>query len=74
MRLRFFANDIRQHRLNLSYRRSYFLTHVHMYTQLIYCDLSPALLKLRPKALYKCDCYEYYLYIFYTPGSVDPRN
>jgi len=33
----------------------------HIYIQLIYCDLLPALLKLRPKALYKCDYYYYFL-------------
>ena len=28
----------------------------------VICDLPPALLKLRPKALYKCDYYYYYYY------------
>ena len=36
----------------------------HIYIQLIYCDLLPALLQLRPKALYKCDYYYYYLLIY----------
>ena len=36
----------------------------HIYIQLIYRDLPPALLKLRPKVLYKCDYYYYYYYYY----------
>jgi len=34
----------------------------------------PASLKLRPKALYRCDYYYYDNSYFYTPGSIDLRG